>query len=84
MRETVDSLAFYVVDIEDKSDEYRSDEKFDEFPLMNTFLLSSHNISTKILKINNCNIDKGLRLIYENYSPYLYPFTVEYNILLGK
>lgn len=33
---------------------------------------------------STCDGDKGLRLIYQNYSPYLYPFTVEYSILVGK
>lgn len=31
-----------------------------------------------------CEKDKGLRLIYQNFSPYLYPFSVEYSILVGK
>lgn len=80
IRETVDSLTFYVVDIDDNSSESTSDEDYNKKV---QFILSSHNVSAKILKVNNCNINKGLRLIYENYSPYLYPFTVEYNILLG-
>lgn len=31
-----------------------------------------------------CESDKGLRLIYQNFSPYLYPFSVEYSILVGE
>lgn len=31
-----------------------------------------------------CEGDQGLRLIYQNFSPYLYPFSVEYSILVGK
>ncbi|CAH0560881.1 unnamed protein product [Brassicogethes aeneus] len=29
-----------------------------------------------------CDLDKGMRKIYQNYSPYLYPFSVEYSILV--
>lgn len=32
----------------------------------------------------SCDGDKGLRLIYQNFSPYLYPFSVEYSILVGE
>lgn len=31
-----------------------------------------------------CKHDSRMNIIYENYSPYLYPFTVEYSILVGK
>lgn len=33
---------------------------------------------------SGCEGDKGLSLIYQNFSPYLYPFSVEYSILVGK
>jgi hypothetical protein len=32
--------------------------------------------------VGECRNDAGLSLIYRNYSPYLYPFTVEYSILV--
>lgn len=31
-----------------------------------------------------CMDDSRLDVIYKNYSPYLYPFTVEYSILVGQ
>lgn len=40
--------------------------------------------NTVRLFTSTCEGDEGLSLIYQNYSPYLYPFTVEYSILVGK
>lgn len=39
--------------------------------------------------LNNSYFDKNcqhteLNIIYESFSPYLYPFTIEYSILIGK
>lgn len=31
----------------------------------------------------NCSSSAALNTIYENFSPYLYPFSVEFNILIG-
>lgn len=31
----------------------------------------------------SCESDRGLSMIYQNFSPYLYPFSVEYSILVG-
>lgn len=39
-------------------------------------------ISTKVGRV--CMDDSRLDVIYKNYSPYLYPFTVEYSILVGQ
>lgn len=32
----------------------------------------------------SCIEDPRMNIIYQNFSPYLYPFTVEYSILVGK
>lgn len=50
------------------------------------FMLSTglNNMSLGVIGNGLCVADEGLKLIYENYSPYLYPFTVEFNILVGK
>lgn len=36
------------------------------------------------LSFSSCEEQQGLILINQNYSPYLYPFSVEYSILVGK
>lgn len=41
------------------------------------------NLTTRIFT-RSCEGDRGLRLIYQNFSPYLYPFSVEYSILVGE
>lgn len=41
------------------------------------------NRTTRVFT-KGCEADKGLRLIYQNFSPYLYPFSVEYSILVGE
>lgn len=46
-------------------------------------LVNFLNVSTRLFA-GKCEGDKGLEIIYQNYSPYLYPFSVEYSILVGK
>lgn len=36
------------------------------------------------ISFSTCEEEQGLNVIYQNYSPYLYPFSVEYSILVGK
>lgn len=94
LRETMESLAHHdqhSLDVEDLSmttKAYKSQEAI-ALPLTSyakrgAKLLTSYlNISTHQF-IGECQSDEGLNLIYRDYSPYLYPFSVEYSILVGK
>lgn len=46
--------------------------------------LKSYLNHTPRVFTKGCETDKGLRMIYQNFSPYLYPFSVEYSILVGE
>lgn len=47
-------------------------------------LLTSYLNATARKFTQSCEGDESLKTIYKNYSPYLYPFSVEYSILVGK
>lgn len=98
LRETIDSLSSSDEEEEDYSSEENFDENerlifVDDNPI--ALPLTSYNKkgATKLVGfLNNtvrlftsiCEGEEGLSVIYQNYSPYLYPFTVEYSILVGK
>lgn len=47
-------------------------------------LLTAYLNSTVRKFTEVCNGDDSLKTIYKHYSPYLYPFSVEYSILVGN
>lgn len=96
LRETMESLAHHdehsldvVEDSSISSKSYESQDAAIALPLTSyakrgAKLLTSYlNISTHQF-IGECQSDEGLNLIYRDYSPYLYPFSVEYSILVGE
>lgn len=87
IRETMESLTVYD-DEEKEIVENITEKKTAETSFYDDYY---ENFSGKELYLNGmrvftkgCESDKGLRLIYQNFSPYLYPFSVEYSILVGK
>lgn len=94
LRETMESLAHHdqhSLDVDDAATKAYEERRQEAVALPLTSyakrgakLLTSYlNISTHQF-IGECQSDEGLNLIYRDYSPYLYPFSVEYSILVGE
>lgn len=78
IRETTDTL--YLKTSKETEEENSIDEDLTLYVFKN---VSETNLSTRLLT-SKCQGDEGLKYIYTNYSPYLYPFSVEFSILVGN
>lgn len=78
LRETFDALAFY----DGNGDEYNDAAGIN--PKMGNS--STDTIPEKSTRMwtGICDGEAGMAIIYSQFSPYLYPFSVEFNILMGK
>ncbi|CAH0628945.1 unnamed protein product [Chrysodeixis includens] len=80
VRETVLSLTLYASSRENGQG-YSND--FDDHPVSNYALsIDERFINISNLYNPNCKNTAAISSIYENFSPYLYPFNVEFNILI--
>lgn len=96
LRETMDSFTHHSIQDKDKNDRisnipFQSDSEEQPHALSLTsytklgareLVKFLNGTSTRV--VTSCRYDSRMNFIYENYSPYLYPFTVEYSILVGK
>lgn len=96
-RETIEALSKYTTDDDDDEDEDEtriSEVNFlEDHPV--AYALTNYNkrgaqiltnyINSTVRRFTHvCDLDEGMKKIYKNYSPYLYPFSVEYSILVGR
>ncbi|XP_044255302.1 proton channel OtopLc-like isoform X2 [Tribolium madens] len=90
LRETIESLSHHE---EDSTDESTTTSETAFFTSPHALPLTSYDkrgaklltayLNTTVRQfVGECQNDAGLSLIYRNYSPYLYPFSVEYSILV--
>lgn len=95
LRETMDSFTHHSIQAKDSNE--RITAELDSENNLQPYALSLTSYTKQgakeLVKFLNgtstrvgttCKHDSRMNIIYENYSPYLYPFTVEYSILVGK
>ncbi|EFA02328.2 proton channel OtopLc isoform X2 [Tribolium castaneum] len=91
LRETIESLSHHKEDSASEELPTTSESAFfsspQALPLISydkrgAKLLTAYLNTTVRQFVSECQNDAGLSLIYRNYSPYLYPFSVEYSILV--
>lgn len=84
IRETFDALAFY--DGFGADNDEPQTETQAETPNETISDASSNIFPGKSVRMwtGICDGEAGMAIIYQNFSPYLYPFSVEFNILMGK
>lgn len=76
LRETFDALAFY-----NPEKDYGK-----EASLNKTIGALGYDKPERSVRMwtGICDGEAGMAIIYQNFSPILYPFSVEFNILMGK
>lgn len=96
LRETMDSLTHHSVgqDAAKADGLTPSSHRSSQVPVAMALTSYSKHGAKELIRFLNgssavrvgtvCTEDPRMNIIYQNFSPYLYPFTVEYSILVGE